>query len=718
MDNFKLFQNQKKIPIKESIKNSLRIKEKENINVTISKYTQAKNNSISENRYIDNNIKFSEISNKFLLKSFNKEITLEEFNNNIKTKKSYSLRLKQKNNNKNENKNNSINFKNYNLSLKKRQNFKYIENRYKNENNQIIYINNSNDIKDMNFKKNNLFLSFTHNIKKEKEYYKYYKTLENCSKETINTNNNYINNIINININFDKKRKKYRNQLSLSLKDTINYFTDNLLNNNIHNNSRKNIKLNFNINNKNLNNISSSFKNIKNINKYIDTQYNHTISNEMENNNKTKSKNTFLRLLSSKNRNKKNNYISFGKLMKSDINKRIKNNNNEYNLKMIKNNILFKMKNRNNQKILFLNNINPIINNIKTKKSKKKKNYFIQNKKQNKINKIKNLYSFRDKNNKRINFLNSPKEQGVKIILRKSVPTNYYNNNKPELVKEYNQEILLNLLIDEYIFRKNIKLTLNSELLINYGINPSLRSFLIDSLLGLQDIFKFHNKTWFIAIQIFDNYITTIISQKSLDIKINESDLDLLITACFLIASKSEESFIYHLTDYLSIISDNYTLKDLMTMEYNILKLFNFQAFHPNVLDFFEFFSVFFDLDENLNKKGVLILLIIISDLYLSQMSSSFLSFTVICLLFKNIMNYNDIFNKLNCLFDYLYENNNCNNENEKVNFNKLQMLLKPLKNENMIKQTVEKIFNYIKNFDKDELVNITKKLEKYNNLI
>ena len=72
MDNFKLFLNKNKIPFKESIKNSLRIKEKENINITIEKYAQHQNKNVSENRYINNNIKFSELNNKLFLKRFNK----------------------------------------------------------------------------------------------------------------------------------------------------------------------------------------------------------------------------------------------------------------------------------------------------------------------------------------------------------------------------------------------------------------------------------------------------------------------------------------------------------------------------------------------------------------------------------------------------------------------------------------------------------------------
>ena len=713
MDNSELYLNkEKKLSIKESIQNYLRKYEKEKGNLMNINDNVARGRYKSFGKYVNynnNDIKISNNANKLKLKSTNKKNILEQFIRNIDTKQFYSLKLKPKNNRKMELKKNSINLNTYNLSLPKKEKY-----------NKTIDVNASNEIKDYHLNKNNLFLSFNNNIKKEIEQKTYLKTLENYSRETSHSNNNYINNIINININLDKKRKKYRNQLTLSLKNTINYVTENLFNN-IKNN-HKNIKMNFHLKNKILNsNNTSSLKSIKS-NKGDEIGYNHTISNEIINKNKIRSKNTFIKLLQ-KNKIHKNNYFNIGRLIKSSENKEI-NNFNENNLKIIENKILFKEKNSNNinHKILLLNNINPIIDyNSNEIKTKKKKNYFIQKKNPNGVNKIKNYKSLRISTikNQLNNFMHSPKEQGIKLLLKTSGTFNsYYINNRPEFVKEYNQEILLNLLIDEYIYKKRRTLTLNYESLTSYGINPTIRLYLIDSLIGLQDTFKFHDKTIFISLQLFDNYISSIMSLKNdKNIIIKESELDLIFTACFLIASKSEESFIYHLTDYLSILSDKYKANDLETMEYNILKFFNFEAFCPNALDFFEFFSVFYNFDIKLNKRGTILLIIILSDLYLSQLNSSFLSFCVTVLLFKNNLNIEEMINKLNNIFDNINENNNSYINKNKV-YEKFMMLVKPLKNIKEIKDIGISILKCIKNIKRNDLSNISKKVDQYNNLI
>ena len=713
MDNSKLYLNkEKKLSIKESIQNYLRKYEKEKGNLMNINDNVSRGRYKSFGKYVNynnNDIKISNNANKLKLKSTNKNNILEQFIRNIDTKQSYSLKLKPKNNRKMELKKNSINLNTYNLSLPKKEKY-----------NKTIDVNASNEIKDYHLNKNNLFLSFNNNIKKEIEQKTYLKTLENYSRETSHSNNNYINNIINININLDKKRKKYRNQLTLSLKNTINYVTENLFNN-IKNN-HKNIKMNFHLKNKILNsNNTSSLKSIKS-NKGDEIGYNHTISNEIINKNKIRSKNTFIKLLQ-KNKIHKNNYFNIGRLIKSSENKEI-NNFNENNLKIIENKILFKEKNSNNinHKILLLNNINPIIDyNSNEIKTKKKKNYFIQKKNPNGVNKIKNYKSLRISTikNQLNNFMHSPKEQGIKLLLKTSGTFNsYYINNRPEFVKEYNQEILLNLLIDEYIYKKRRTLILNEESLTSYGINPTIRLYLIDSLIGLQDTFKFHDKTIFISLQLFDNYISSIMSLKNdKNIIIKESELDLIFTACFLIASKSEESFIYHLTDYLSILSDKYKANDLETMEYNILKFFNFEAFCPNALDFFEFFSVFFNLDIKLNKKGIILLIIILSDLSLSQLPFSFLAFCVVCFLLKNNLNIEEMINKLNNIFDNINENNNSYINKNKV-YEKFMMLVKPLKNIKEIKDIGISILKCIKNIKRNDLSNISKKVDQYNNLI
>ena len=310
------------------------------------------------------------------------------------------------------------------------------------------------------------------------------------------------------------------------------------------------------------------------------------------------------------------------------------------------------------------------------------------------------------------NFANSPRDNIIKLFLRdkttiknKVLENNY--NDKPELVKEYNPEILINLLIDEYIFDKNKK---DSKIMNITSLNPVIRSCLIDSLIGLQETFKFHDKTLFITVQLFDNFISSTLNTQSSNIKINENNLDIIFTTCFLIASKYEETFIYHLKDYLSIVSDKYTLNDLMNMEYTIMKFFNFDSFPPNILDFFEFFSVFYNFDESLIKKGTIILYVVLCNLNLSKLKSSFIAFSLICLLSKKrqIFNYNDIFAILDSLCENKYKN--------KI-YNKFQALISPLKNINKIKNAEKTILNLMKNIKKEELINLTKILEE-NNII
>ena len=222
---------------------------------------------------------------------------------------------------------------------------------------------------------------------------------------------------------------------------------------------------------------------------------------------------------------------------------------NEKNIRIFNNNVLFKLKNKiNNHNILLSNNINPIIN-YENKKKKKKKNLFIHNNKANEINLINNHYNLITTKNTN-NFANSPKEYSIKLFLKdkkekkiKKFDDNYINS-KPELVKEYNSEILINLLIEEFIINKNE----NTSVIFNIpSINPNIRSCLIDSLIGLQDTFKFHDKTFFITVQLFDNFISSNLSSTSPVVKINENNLDIIFAACFLIASKYEETFIYHL---------------------------------------------------------------------------------------------------------------------------------------------------------------------------
>ena len=679
-------------------------REKNNKYININKHNKE---SIKDNK------NFSDKSKKLTMKSFNKENALNEFNQEIKSKKTVSIRIKKNflNNlenkenqiKKNKNRNDYVNVKSCDVKLPKKY-INKLSHRYGNKINNISI----NDYSTSGKKNNQLFLNLFNNfelIKKEKAQNQYFKTLENENKNILTqNNNNYINNIINININFNKK-SKYKNLLNLNLKETLNYVTHNSMNN--INNNKKNKKLNLFFKNKNTINYPSFDSKILNTN---ENEYNHTIANEMISN-KPRNKKVFLRILTGNKIRDKNNEkkISFLKLIKPD--NKENNISKEKKIKISKDNIFFKLKNKiNNHNILFLNNINPNIKNEQNlKKTKKKKNFFIQKNRAYEINIINNHYNLLANKN---NFANSPRDNIIKLFLRdkttikNKVSENNYND-KPELVKEYNPEILINLLIDEYIFDKNKK---DSKIMNITSLNPVIRSCLIDSLIGLQETFKFHDKTLFITVQLFDNFISSTLNTQSSNIKINENNLDIIFTTCFLIASKYEETFIYHLKDYLSIVSDKYTLNDLMNMEYTIMKFFNFDSFPPNILDFFEFFSVFYNFDESLIKKGTIILYVVLCNLNLSKLKSSFIAFSLICLLSKKrqIFNYNDIFAILDSLCENKYKN--------KI-YNKFQALISPLKNINKIKNAEKTILNLMKNIKKEELINLTKILEE-NNII
>ena len=638
------------------------------------------------------------------------------------------------------NKNIQKNNININLNINNIQNIQNIE---------TIDINKINPNQKLYLIKNDIFNSYINcgKVYKDKnppQQDKHFKTLQNYSHEKNNIN--YI---------YSTNTNTFRNgNNSTNIKNKLNSIRDNLFNNDNH--VRKNIKINYNIltsktnnnqeslpkfssfetiNNKKGNNIINIYNsnnlnmNNNNINYDISNEFydNKTINNESI---KNKNKKTYYRILSGR----KKKFISFGEILKKD-NLIINNKNNNIILK------LSKTKNKNN-KIILPKNIAAINNyNSNNSNNNKPKNYF--NYKINKIDKEKQINNINNNyyntiipkknNNNKFNLINSPQEQGLKLIIKNKkysgeikdkiinkyinidINDNIYINEKPEYVKEYTDEILINLLIEEYTFNKKKKLIINTDILTNYGINPTIRSCLIDSLIGLQDTFKFCDKTLFITIKLFDNYISSIIDENEINLKIEETDLDMIIVSCFLIASKMEESFIYHLTDYLSILSDKYNTNHLMNMEYNILKYFNFETFEPNTLDFFEIFLSLYDLDEKSKKKGISILFTILLNVDLSQMPSSIIAFSVIYLLVEK--DFNLMMNKIDSLFYNLYKwsdlsQKNYNDKEKNEKYSIYMKLIAPLKKENDIKEILNMILYFVENIPKDEFVNISKKLE------
>ena len=636
------------------------------------------------------------------IENFESENVLNKFNKN----KIINKNIQKNNININLNINNILNF----------QNIETIDINKINPNQKLIFVKNDILHSYINFGKvyrDKISLS----LPKEKQF----NTLENYSHEKRSTkyiNNNKTNRNIfySTNIKIKNKNNSMRDNLFKKTNNETNYM-------NRGNYNKKNIKLNDNIlinrTNDHINNINNylpKFSSINNSNTNIRDNYNSNIEfsrefidNKTINNksirNTNMNKNYYFRVLT----NKKKKLI-FGDTFKKE--NKLNNQNildGNINLKLSKS----KNKDEHSPKTLLYIDKNSIVNynnfnhNHKINKPKNYFNYKITKlDKQKKLNN--NFYTLKakDNNNNAIKMKNMNGNKNDESI---------FLNSRPEYVKEYNDEILINLLIEEYIFNKRKKLILNSEILNNYGINPAIRACLIDSLIGLQQTFKFCDKTLFITIQIFDNYIGEIISSNDKSLHVDETDLDIIIVACFLIASKMEESFIYHLTDYLSILSDKYTTEHLMNMEYNILKHYNFEAFEPNILDFFEIFSSLCDLDDDSKKKGILILHISLLNIDILQMPSSIVAFSVLYLMMKK--DFITISNKIDNLFYNLYKWSDWNKKNfgdkeKNETYSKYMKLISPLKKENNIKEIANMILYFVENLPKDEFSNIAKRIE------
>ena len=230
-----------------------------------------------------------------------------------------------------------------------------------------------------------------------------------------------------------------------------------------------------------------------------------------------------------------------------------------------------------------------------------------------------------------------------------------YKNKKskikedPQYVYEYFYEILSNLLIAENNYFEQLDLSQFNLIKRKNYINPDSRKFFINSLINIQELLNFSERTLFLTTQIFDRYINNILIKKN--IKIKEENLDIVIVTSLIIAAKNEEIKLYSMADYLNLLPLKYSIHDLEKTEYEILSGFDFNLNIPSMLDFYEIFSLENKLNKFQQAKGLYLLNFILLDSNLVQIPSSLIAYAVITIVSgKNIQ-----FNKLS---EY-YENNN-----------------------------------------------------------
>ena len=579
---------------------------------------------------------------------------------------------------------------------------------------------------------------YYHNYNKIKEKNKYIKNkkLQSLPPE--------LNIIENMKDKVEDKKNKLKNIIKKQKNNNSNL---NTINKSVAKNNIINIKHDYFIHSNTINNESSN-RNKNNINKFLSKII---INIDTKNNYKMI-------------KNKKNKkFFSFNKFMKNDIKNNFKDNNKDRTrLNIIKsididdnkkrevkiNNLIKRVfpfqKENKNYKNIFVNNNeklsstnNRFINNINNKKpqSKKNKNFnTIMNNNNNNIlsNRIShfNISSTKYTNRKKINY--NPKKtiettKRTKINNAIKIKTNEDNNTKkiknikteenlnklmkninnseneiknpdPQYVEEYLEEILCNLFLEESIYLDKIGFQMSSDFLNSYGINPETRTCLIDSLIDLQKIFNFNERTLFITVQLFDRFLTTTIINNLT--KIEEEDLDIILTTSLLIASKIEESILYKLSDYLGILSDKYTTNNIIEMEDKILSVINFNVVIPTMLDFFEVFGDKCKLDSVQRNKGLFLLNIVLLDINLSQISGSVIAYSII-----NIVTGKDcsfLLNKINKI------NENKKNDNNNENLDAFFLL----NNKEKIDELCELINVFSKGILKTEYNHVYKKFD------
>ena len=518
---------------------------------------------------------------------------------------------------------------------------------------------------------------------KRKEYYnnqtklydkKINKNKKNnrCKNKNINSEFNLEQKIINknnikININKLKNSKspiinKIGNQNLNLIKDSI--VKDNSTSYNKHNSKKKN------------NIIINYKKNLKNNNYTKHDDNNRIIVNQIIQNFKTQIKQNIL----SNEHLVKSERIS--PIKKEIISKNIKNSNNNISKEISKNKEKNSDKNKNN--IKNNNKVSLISNNTKNDEEKKE-----QNKSNNKNNKINNNNN--NKNNDELNFFeieisntknnssinnNSSSEKSIskdddiskievesanhkicsidsieslkkykkklkekekdkekekeeETIINIDIPIEIKKKD-PQYLNEYLEEILETLLTEENYFLK--KKYINPHYLENVDseLTPEMRTVAVDWLALIHHkIFKFKENTFFLAIQIFDRYLS--------DIILSVEKTELLLLTSFTLASKHEEVEYVNMQETLQLAQNKFDKEQIIKMEYEILKQIKFEILAPTMCDFFKIFAFFINFNNDKLFQGLYILNIILVDFHMLEYPNCALALAVIKLINKKI---------------------------------------------------------------------------------
>jgi cyclin B len=129
-----------------------------------------------------------------------------------------------------------------------------------------------------------------------------------------------------------------------------------------------------------------------------------------------------------------------------------------------------------------------------------------------------------------------------------------------------------------------------TEHLAEYGymkrqrdINEKMRAILVDWLIEVHYKFKLNPETLFITISLIDRYLSVE--------QVRRQNLQLVGVTAMLIASKYEDIYPPPIQDFIYITDNAYTQKDILNMEYDMLRKLEFNITQPSAWVFLNRYS-------------------------------------------------------------------------------------------------------------------------------
>ena len=168
-----------------------------------------------------------------------------------------------------------------------------------------------------------------------------------------------------------------------------------------------------------------------------------------------------------------------------------------------------------------------------------------------------------------------------------------------------------------------------------------MRTVAVDWLVLIHHkIFKFKENTFFLAIQLFDRYLS--------DMILSVEKTELLLLTSFTLASKHEEVEYVNMQETLQLAQNKFTKTQVINMEYEILKQIKFEVLAPTMCDFFEIYAFLIDLNNDKLFQGFYILNIILVDFHMLEYPNCILALAVTKLINEKLdMELFDIVNKI-----------------------------------------------------------------------